>query len=384
MGKDLLDQLKEETAVDVTNIDPKFLFSIAHKNENVKRIWWYSLESGDIRLSDKPEEKHSHDVFKDIAYKPGWIRGRVFEHDNKKFLMVYFVSETLLSSQLVDILDKVSNKLNTKINHVIDDKGNDISNILETVEESIRVRFGIEKFTSEMTTSADIAFAPQGGVSEPSEEDKELLKDKSGKLNKEREKTQLRKLNRRQEGLKEEMDARVPQLKREITNGLSKIIKEKPISAGTFAKAFPNSRDITPPVVMMKYKNEGKETGEVIKRLPDDVGELELTLEAVTMKKTIAGYEPFDAFKYLYGARFAVKEMHVPMIYEGYIDMNFAVQEYIYIGDYDTAEKVADVMRGTRVKNKIVYPAGGRFTPDFFNQLKEIIIKGEGYAKANN
>jgi len=131
--------------VEKSYIDPKFLLSVGHKKENVKGIWWYSLETGELRISSDFNHIHAHDFFKDVAFKPGWIRGRVFKLSGKMYLIVYLGKiGRITSNQLLDIIDKTSDELRVEINYAIDKEGNDLSYLLESVDKSIKTRFGIE------------------------------------------------------------------------------------------------------------------------------------------------------------------------------------------------------------------------------------------------
>jgi hypothetical protein len=108
-------------------IDPKYLYSIAHKKENMLLVWWYNIDTGEFRSSDK--DIHSDPVFKDIAYKPGWIRGRVFAYEGKVFLIIY--AERIPAGRLADIVDKANMRVDTPIRHIIGMDGEDMSYMIE-------------------------------------------------------------------------------------------------------------------------------------------------------------------------------------------------------------------------------------------------------------
>ena len=137
----------QEAKIQKPDIDPKYLYSIAHKAENVKLIWWYSSTTGEIILSDNPEYTHSHEMFTDVAYKPVWVRGRVFELQGKTFLIIYLSKTKRLSSrQILDLIDKLNSKMDTQIDYVIDSEGKDLSYLLEGIDKSILERFGIKPY----------------------------------------------------------------------------------------------------------------------------------------------------------------------------------------------------------------------------------------------
>jgi len=110
-------------------IEPKFLMAVAHKDANVRSIWWYNVATGEMRSSSNPKDIHSSDVFKDVAHTAGWIRGRVFEFEGKAFLIIY--TDRLTASQLLDIISKAEMFTKLTIDHAVDYDGKDMSHILE-------------------------------------------------------------------------------------------------------------------------------------------------------------------------------------------------------------------------------------------------------------
>lgn len=230
----------------------------------------------------------------------------------------------------------------------------DLINKLKAVHEEVE----------EETTSGDIAFAP-GTVKEPSEEDKELLKDKSVQMNK------------RQKGLKEEFDARVPVLKKKIVMDIHGAIIGGRLNPDTFIKVFVrNSRDITGNKAIIKYQNIERDEDSVKRGLPEDVGELELIESAIEGRTSLKGFDPFDAFEFLFGARIIAREYATKMMYEGYMDMNFVQAETLYVDDIDIVSEAASKIGGVKASKKMLFPIGGTFVPDFFRQLKDLIITG--------
>lgn len=124
MYSDILRKLQEKS------IEPKMLYSVAHKQENNRGTWWYSLQTGEWRVS---KGKHSDKEFEDIAYKPGWIRGRVFEFGGENWLIVYFV-KNITGGQLLDLKDKLENELDLEIKNIINKDGEDMSDLIEDLK----------------------------------------------------------------------------------------------------------------------------------------------------------------------------------------------------------------------------------------------------------
>ena len=130
---------------DIDKIDPMFLFGVGHRKENFVALYWYSLETGEIKITKNFGEKHSDQKWKDVAFRPSWTRGRVFKVGNKYILSAY--SDKILTSQLLDLIDKINSFLSIKVNRVVDKNGKDLSYMLESVDWDIKENFGIEQFS---------------------------------------------------------------------------------------------------------------------------------------------------------------------------------------------------------------------------------------------
>jgi hypothetical protein len=233
---------------------------------------------------------------------------------------------------------------------------------------------------NEETASGDIAFAPQMGFSAPSKEDKELLKDKSKK--KEKLSQQQARLKREQE-VKEAVEQSIVTLKEDIGNELLKITKQSRLTASSFITVFKGVRDITPAMYAIRLLRPIQSVRELKKKLPDDIGELELTMSALRNRKTIAVYEPFDSMMGICGAKIASIVDGVGMVYQGAVDLNYAEQETLYIGDMDKAAEIASGLGAVKVSGKTIYPHGGVFNPRMFTIIKDILMTDERSGHAN-
>ena len=142
----ILERAQIPEKVEQIKVPPSHFISLAHKSSNVKGIWWYNLESGEMLWSDKPTDTHSKaQIFKDIAFKPGWLRGRVFKYQGDNVLIIYLGHEKLSGDALADIIDKVNMKLEEPIKYAVDDRGLDISNLLESLNPEVQAKFNIGK-----------------------------------------------------------------------------------------------------------------------------------------------------------------------------------------------------------------------------------------------
>jgi len=140
---DLLRSLRNIT--EELDIDPKYLLGIAHKQENVKAIWWYNLSTGEWKVSKDIRQPHHSEFFKGLAFEPGSIRGRLLDYKGKNILIVYltrsrtapFAKGKITDRQLTDIIHKLSGEPGLTIDGVIDQEGNDLSYMLESIKQEI-------------------------------------------------------------------------------------------------------------------------------------------------------------------------------------------------------------------------------------------------------
>jgi hypothetical protein len=134
----------------VENKIQKYLYHASHEENKVKIIWWYSLTSGEIRWSTNYLDIHSSSCFRDIYEKPGWIRGRIFEDEGKNYLLIYLYGyKRVTENVLMDLLSKLNSFLDKDISYVFDSNGTDLSNLLENIDENIKLKFKVEKFMKE-------------------------------------------------------------------------------------------------------------------------------------------------------------------------------------------------------------------------------------------
>ena len=127
------------------SIDPMSISPLSHKPENVEGIWWYSLQTGELRVTDDPTKNHQDPMFADIAHKPGWTKGRVSKISGKNFLTIYS-NRNMLDRQYADLIYKLENWLDVRIDRVVDMKGNDLYKIIESLGSEILSTFHVGPF----------------------------------------------------------------------------------------------------------------------------------------------------------------------------------------------------------------------------------------------
>lgn len=137
-------EIKQLVEDRLEDIDPKFLRGIAHKAEYMKVVWWYSVTTGDLLATTKPRINHNNEFFKSVAYKPGYISGRVSRYDNTNILMVY--DRRITETAMVDLLHKLVPHYIDSIDYIVDGDGKNLSHTIDNVDEAIKSRFNIKRF----------------------------------------------------------------------------------------------------------------------------------------------------------------------------------------------------------------------------------------------
>jgi len=226
----------------------------------------------------------------------------------------------------------------------------------------------VECDLEEMTTSADIAFAPQMGFREPTKA--ELAAIGLGKRRKDESYLKL---------LEQDMNAKVVKLKDEIIRKIEDAIADRDIGIMTFVRVFREygKAPVTMRRVAIDYSAYDASIEKLKGALPDDVGELELISSAITARRQLSGYEPFDKYNYLYGAKVSTSVEGTKLIYEGYIDMSYNVSETIFVSDPDKVDKIDDEIESVKSVKNVVFPVGGKFRRRFFDDLKTILLEDE-------
>jgi hypothetical protein len=231
----------------------------------------------------------------------------------------------------------------------------------------------------EMTTSGDIAYTRGEVRTAVTPEEQDFLKDKSGKRNKETLRAQMARLRKRRQEVKEDIDQKIPELKAHIIDAIKDTVTHSRLSVNHFVAVFRGgrARDLTPGSVAVKFYKQADSMRELAAKLSDDVGELELLLNAIKEKRPLAGFVPFSDYYNLFGATLAATIVGTAVIYEGYEDLNFAENEKLTINDPAKADMIAKSIGSAKVSGKTIYPLGGVFTAEFYRELRDILLSDD-------
>jgi len=217
----------------------------------------------------------------------------------------------------------------------------------------------------EMTTSGDIAFARGGSFRDITPEERKVLK--FGKF---------RLKDMTEEEIQEQIDSKSMKLKDEVVKEIDRIIGSTKLTFERFHQIF-GGRPIDKEVALINFHRYESALENILKGLPNDVGDLELTLNALKDKRGVGFYEPFDKKSDLFSAQFVAAIDGIRITYIGRIDMNLIENETITISDIKKAEIVADEHSSVKRAKGTLYPVGGIFSKEFYKNLKYTIQKDE-------
>jgi len=145
MSLNLLDSLSDVVNVLEKLGDRIFLdaaYRVHYEPNVLKGLFWYNVLSDEIRYSFTLD---SHDQFEDydtLRHARGWIRGKIGEIDQKKFIFVYaddFPMRQLTGKVLKAIYHAVVRMSGLEIDYVVDQFGHDL---VGEVTEKLEVRYG--------------------------------------------------------------------------------------------------------------------------------------------------------------------------------------------------------------------------------------------------
>jgi len=107
-------------------------------------------------------------------------------------------------------------------------------------------------------------------------------------------------------------------------------------------------------------------------KFSDDRGELELLLEAIKTQQSLARFDLFRSYQYLWAGVIESKYRGVRMIFEAIVDNKFDSSERIYLTNKDVLESLEGLTL-IKIGKGVVYPVGGRFQQNFFTSIQNAI-----------
>lgn len=218
----------------------------------------------------------------------------------------------------------------------------------------------------EVTTSADIAFAPQMGFRDPTQ--KELKQIGFPKYRKNRP--------------VKEAEESVKALKNQIIKALKDLVGKSKLHVSDFTVAFPRYNDATPATVLLDLLSIADGLGRLYNKLPNDLGELELIKNSLLDHRPLNVYEAFRGINHLYGCRLASSQEGVRLVYECGLNLAYLESETLLVNDIDIIGEIRTQIKSVRIADRLLFPVGGLFEPSVFNKVKSIIATGVEPVKA--
>lgn len=218
----------------------------------------------------------------------------------------------------------------------------------------------------EATTSGDIAYARgEFGRTNPHA---------AARLKKEKEKKDKKDKKKKDESVMEALPGKIEETKQQIVKGFRNVIKEAGLSMDSFSKRFNVTSNLTPKECLIRYSNSEQDLMELTRRLPNDLGELELILSTLDEKRSLDTFDLLSKYKWLYGARLGSKRYGVIIIYEGSLDMNYVPKENLFVSDLFIIEELAKREDSIQVSGKKVFPKkGDTFSDSTYAILADIL-----------
>lgn len=128
--------------------------------------------------------------------------------------------------------------------------------------------------------------------------------------------------------------------------------------------------------VLIDFETRDKDADATISKIMDeysnDIGNIEMVLDAMKKHKPLRAFEPFVKYDYLVGSRIRSYVKGTEIVLEGFVDMLFQASEKITTDDKDLIDKLPEY-KTIKVVGKTIYPVGNRFVRGFFKTLKDLI-----------
>jgi len=141
-------------------------------------------------------------------------------------------------------------------------------------------------------------------------------------------------------------------------------------------RLFPNTRVVPLKTALLSFENYKQGIAKVIEQLrkiyQDDLGTLEMLVDALEEGKPLNMFEPFSEYQFIIGNRLETKFEGVGMVLELTVDQALMTVGLIYI---DSKEVLAELeaYRTLRIAKQRVFPTGMTFKPTDFNAVKDTI-----------
>jgi len=183
-------------------------------------------------------------------------------------------------------------------------------------------------------------------------------------------------------GVKEAVEEDLSRLRKELKQQMVKLMNrdEFQVTADavrSFQSTFGEGRPRTQRVaikVERQQKDAQKLYGDILREHGDDRGSLEMVIAAMQEGRPLGQFAGMSKYDYLYGTRVEVTFQGIDLVFEAKVDFIYDPTQSMYVGDDELVDRIEEEFgRFIKRKKNVIYPVGGKFHPDFFDQLKSMM-----------
>lgn len=187
---------------------------------------------------------------------------------------------------------------------------------------------------------------------------------------------------RRHNMITEAVDDDLSRLRKELKTQMVKLVNREEFqvtadAARNFQAVFGVGAPRTQRVAIKierQQKDAQKLYGDLLREHGDDKGSIEMLIAAMQEGRPLGQFTGLTKYDYLYGTRIEVKFQGIQLFFESKVDFIYDPTQSLYVGDDELVDKIEEELgRSIKRRKNLLYPVGGKFQPDFFEQLKSMM-----------
>jgi hypothetical protein len=182
--------------------------------------------------------------------------------------------------------------------------------------------------------------------------------------------------------VKEAVDKDLERLRKELKLELIKMFNHDEFVTtvqvwNAFKSAFGAGRSRTQRTAVTcerQQKDAQKLYGELLREHGDDKGSIEMIISAIQEKRPLGQFPVMRKYDNLFGTRTGVEFQGIKIVFEATVDFIYDPTQTLYIDDLELLDRIEEEFGSIIKRSKnVLYPVGGKFRHDFFNQLKSMM-----------
>jgi hypothetical protein len=123
-----------------------------------------------------------------------------------------------------------------------------------------------------------------------------------------------------------------------------------------------------------QQKDAQKLYGDLLREHGDDKGSIEMIISAIQEKRPLGQFPVMRKYDNLFGTRTGVDFQGIKIVFEATVDFIYDPTQTMYIDDLELLDRIEEDFGSIIKRSKnVLYPVGGKFNHDFFNQLKSMM-----------